>query len=252
MINMYLQIFLRLNLIVLFLLLIRKMIGKRLRKKFVYGLWIVVPVFLLSFPFVRVPQLFHWEMNLGNLIQIEKIETTPQEFVTQSVSKELSDPTQMESWNQDETLNTNGILVRDEMQNEEKILNQNESLNLSELRAQKEILNLDELLTQNEVPNQHEVQIENAEPVQSQAPVQSVANAKTPANGIKLSTIVSAGYLGIVGILLLCMILSNVLFHNSCKKKRIFLRKFAFFDGKNHLSAVLYGGGRTDQIRDIT
>ena len=65
MIGMYVQSLFRLNLIVLFLLLIRKLIGSRLRKKFIYGLWIVVPVFLLSFPFVKLPQLFHLNLHMN-------------------------------------------------------------------------------------------------------------------------------------------------------------------------------------------
>ena len=76
---MYVQIFLRLNMIVLLLLLIRTAIGNRLRKKFVYGLWIIVPVFLLSFPFVRVPQLFHWNISLGQIMQTEEKEDPARE-----------------------------------------------------------------------------------------------------------------------------------------------------------------------------
>ena len=207
---MYLQILLRLNLIIVFLLLIRKIVGNKLRKKFVYGLWILVPVFLLSFPFVRVPQLFHWEMNIGKIFQlkekevssqgvkentdflvgsdiIEAKEKTDEEFVTPIAAKEMPEPMQKNSLNQNEVLSS------------------------------------DELLIQNEIPNQNETWIEKADAVNTQT--QSVTSTSTPQKGMKLSTVLGVGYLGIVGILLLCMILSNVLFHNSCKKKRIYLRK---------------------------
>lgn len=43
------------NVIALIILIIRRFLGKYLSKRFVYGMWILIPLFMLVFPFVKVP-----------------------------------------------------------------------------------------------------------------------------------------------------------------------------------------------------
>ena len=225
MVNMYLQILLRLNLIVLFLLLIRKVIGKRLRKKFVYGLWIVVPVFLLSFPFVRLPRFFQWEMSMGDLFHAEEKGVEPQD-----VNEDI------DLWNESDISGTRGKMDGESMiRNSEIELSdptRMEDLNRDELLTQKDALDGNDGLDQNEIPNRKDgleqnenpaingISPKNAVTVNTQA--SSDISTTTPAKETKLSTVVGVVYSGIVGILMIYMIISNALFLNFCKKKRIF------------------------------
>ena len=43
------------NVIALLILIIRRCLRKYLSKRFVYGMWILIPLFMLIFPFVKVP-----------------------------------------------------------------------------------------------------------------------------------------------------------------------------------------------------
>ena len=194
MINMYVQILLRLNLIILFLLLIRKLIGNKLRKKFVYGLWIVVPVFLLSFPFVRLPRFFQWEMNLGNLLQVEEKEALPQEMSVDTTGRMRSDIQEMQGMAYSNTM---------------------------DLSAENEVSDPRQLGTQSQKGNLK--QKGNANDTNTQ--LTSDKTACAPMKEMKLSTVVGVMYLIVVAILLLYIVISNVRFQISCKKKREYLRR---------------------------
>ena len=54
--NLYVHSLIGLSLISLFILIIRKLFANKLSKRFIYGLWLAVPVFLITLPFIRLPQ----------------------------------------------------------------------------------------------------------------------------------------------------------------------------------------------------
>ena len=53
MMNLYVHSLMGLSLISLFILIIRKLFANKLSKRFIYGLWLAVPVFLITLPFIR-------------------------------------------------------------------------------------------------------------------------------------------------------------------------------------------------------
>ena len=228
MIAMYVQSLFRLNLIVLFLLLIRKLIGSRLRKKFIYGLWIVVPVFLLSFPFVKLPQLFHLNLHMNlqfGQLQMKEGKVVSEEaedavVIRQGITDDLGGEVLQKSgsWNENalnaKTASANAL--------NEKIISEN---TVHDNAVNENTVN-ENTVNGNTVngmrhSGQKEDQQENFAYAQTQT--ESAGDIQKSEQMRNVLVVVVSLYLSIVVGIMLTILDDNLRLLNSCKKKRKYL-----------------------------
>ncbi len=202
--HLYVHSLLGLNLITVFLLLMRKLVGDRLNKKFVYGLWLVVPIFLLTFPFISSPLHFNWNTGITSAYS-----TLSEAFQTEDTDRKEWLQNEAEgTWQQEDT-----TVVMQQVEND---------------KAGKQIAENDEAgkkMEGNQIESENLTgkQYRNAETVNTEMEYEN--NFQTQSKGMKFQVIMEIVYLSIVGILLIGIITANLQFMISCKKKRKYLFK---------------------------
>ncbi len=92
------------NIIALAILLIRKYLGKYLSKRFVYRMWILVPLFMVVFPLVKVPAPKFVENTPVTVRDWAKAAANVQEEVQVSADATVSEQTEMTENTVEETL----------------------------------------------------------------------------------------------------------------------------------------------------
>jgi len=213
MIGTYIRCLIGLNLIVIFILLIRKTIGSKLQKKFIYGLWIMVPLFLMIFPFIKLPRNIGLLPDLADIIRMEKDDI--QEVGT---LHEVNDSQEMNA-SQDKS-DTQGISTMPKVSATEKV----EQTGFG--KANKQSMEEQDVvygIPQNEAVKDFQTVYKQQRVLETTNGVKTESNVRQAAKNLPLKEILMILYFAIAAGMIFSIMAVNLRFSASCKRRRRYL-----------------------------